>query len=98
MTWTLTNLIIQIIAGLLGAHAAATGLKEQSFGVIGHTLAGAAGGAVSGTFLQTVVRSVTITGIPIEPTLVERVIIQGIVGALAGAATMMVIGFIKNPQ
>jgi len=98
MTWTVTNLIIQIIAGILGAHAAATGLKEQSFGAVGHTLAGAAGGAVSGTLLQTAVRTVTVTGIPIEPTTVEQVIIQSIVGAVAGAATMMVIGFIKNPK
>jgi uncharacterized membrane protein YtjA (UPF0391 family) len=98
MTWTVSNLIIQIIAGVLGAHGAAAGLKEHNFGALGHTLAGAVGGTLSGVFLQTVVRSVTVTGIPIEPTLLERVIIQGIVGAAAGAATMMVIGFISNPQ
>jgi hypothetical protein len=43
MTWTLTNLIVQITGGVLGAHGAARGLKEYKFGALGHTLAGAAG-------------------------------------------------------
>ena len=39
MTWTVTNLVIEIIAGVVGAHAIAAAAKEHSFGVIGHTIA-----------------------------------------------------------
>ena len=58
MAWTATNLVIQIIAGILGGHVAALVVKEHSFGALGHTIAGAVGGAVSGYFLQTIVGTV----------------------------------------
>jgi hypothetical protein len=32
MTWTFTNLIIQIITGILGGHAAASAAEEHSLG------------------------------------------------------------------
>jgi len=47
MTWTVTNLIIQIIAGIAGGHAAAAAVHDHKFGALGHTIAGAAGGAVA---------------------------------------------------
>jgi uncharacterized membrane protein YeaQ/YmgE (transglycosylase-associated protein family) len=53
MTWTLTNLVIEIIAGIVGGHAIAAVAKEHSFGALGHTITGALGGAFSGYFLQT---------------------------------------------
>jgi uncharacterized membrane protein YeaQ/YmgE (transglycosylase-associated protein family) len=52
MTWTLTNLVIEIIAGIVGGHAIAAVAKEHSFGALGHTITGALGGAFSGYFLQ----------------------------------------------
>ena len=58
MTWTVTNLVIEIIAGIVGAHAISAVAKEHSFGVIGHTIAGAVGGAFSGYFLQTLAATV----------------------------------------
>ena len=58
MTWTITNLAIQIIAGIIGGHGAAAASKEHSFGVLGHTIVGAVGGAISGYFLQTFVGTV----------------------------------------
>jgi uncharacterized membrane protein YeaQ/YmgE (transglycosylase-associated protein family) len=58
MTWTVTNLVIEIIAGIVGAHAISAAAKEYSFGVIGHTIAGAVGGAFSGYFLQTLAATV----------------------------------------
>ena len=51
MTWTITNLVIQMIAGIIGGHGAAVASKEHSFGVLGHTIVGAVGGAISGYFL-----------------------------------------------
>jgi uncharacterized membrane protein YeaQ/YmgE (transglycosylase-associated protein family) len=68
MTWTVTNLVIQIIAGTLGDHAAAAAAKEHTFGLLGHTIAGAAGGTLGGLLLQTVAATViTSTGAVTEP-------------------------------
>ena len=74
MPWTLTNLAIQTVTGILGGNAAAAASKEHSFGVLGHTIAGA-GGALSGTFFQTFIGTVvTASGsvrpkaMPYEPT------------------------------
>ena len=53
MEWT-TGLIVQIIAGLAGAHFAATALHEHRFGRKGHRLVGLIAGALSGTLLQTI--------------------------------------------
>ena len=58
MNWTFTNLIIEIIAGIVGGHIAALAAREHSFGALGHTITGAIGGTVSGVFLQTLVATV----------------------------------------
>jgi hypothetical protein len=52
MTWTFTNLAIQIVAGMIGGNFAAALGKEHGFGVVGHTVAGAVVGTLSGYFLQ----------------------------------------------
>ena len=41
MSGTLINLIIQIIAGVVGGHAAGAALKNYTLGAIGNTIAGA---------------------------------------------------------
>jgi uncharacterized membrane protein YeaQ/YmgE (transglycosylase-associated protein family) len=97
MEWTPANLLIQIFTGILGSHAAAIAAKEHSFGVIGHTIVGAVGGALSGYFLQTLAATmVTGTGSLNEPRLVEQVILQVLTGAVAGAIAMLVVGFLKH--
>ena len=48
MTWTLWGLVVEAFAGFLGAHAAAGAAHERRFGFLGHSLAGLAGGALSG--------------------------------------------------
>ncbi len=97
MTWTLSNLIIQLITGIVGSNAAAAVANEHSFGIVGRTVIGAVGGGLSGYFLQTVV-AVTIDagGGFVEPTPVENAIIQGLTGAGAGAVVMLVVRFLKH--
>lgn len=58
MTWTTTNLIIESAAGILGGNAISAAVQEHSFGVLGHSLAGALGGAFSGYFLQTLAATI----------------------------------------
>ena len=98
MAWTVTNLVIQIIAGIIGGHAAAMASKEHSFGALGHTIAGAVGGAVSGYFLQTIVGIVvTSTGeVQQDSDLVTRWILQGLAGLVAGAIFTLAVGFLKH--
>ena|SRR5215831_9796711 len=97
MTWSITNVVIQLVAGILGGHAAAAAVKEHSFGLLGHTAAGAAGGAFSGCFLQTLAATVvTASGSLNEPRAVENAILQGLAGFVAGALVMLVVGFLKH--
>jgi uncharacterized membrane protein YeaQ/YmgE (transglycosylase-associated protein family) len=94
MTWTVTNLVIQIIGGILGAHMSARATSEYSFGALAHTIAGAIGGALSGYFLQTAV--VNTNGVLSEPRPFEQVLIHGLTGAAAGGILAMIMGFLKH--
>jgi uncharacterized membrane protein YeaQ/YmgE (transglycosylase-associated protein family) len=97
MTWTVTNLLIQIITGILGGHAAASAAKEHGFGAFGHTIVGALGGALSGYFLQTFASTVvTGSGSISEPTALEEGVLQGLTGAAAGGIAMLLFGFVKH--
>ncbi len=98
MIWTVTNLVIEIIAGIIGAHAISAAVKEYSFGVIGHTIAGAAGGAFSGYFLQTLAGTVVnSTGeVQQDADPVTQWLLQGFMGLAAGAILTMAVGFAKH--
>lgn len=87
MTWTLTNLLIEIVAGIAGGHVAAVAAKEIRFGALGHTTVGALGGALSGYFLQTIVASVVdSTGdVHQDADQVTQWFIQVMTGLAAGA-------------
>jgi hypothetical protein len=93
MIWTSTNLVIQILAGVVGAHFAATAAREHGFGFVGHTLAG----AIGGYFLQTLaVNLVTANGSLNEIGAVDNAVLQGLAGIAAGGCLMLAVGFIKH--
>jgi uncharacterized membrane protein YeaQ/YmgE (transglycosylase-associated protein family) len=97
MIWTSTNLVIQILTGVLGAHFAATAARDYGFGFFGHTLVGAIGGALSGTFLQTLaVTLVTGNGSLNDIRAVDNAVLQGLAGIAAGGCLTLVVGFIKH--
>ena len=52
MTWTMTNLVIEIMAGIAGAHIVANAAREYSFGALGRSVVGAIGGCVGGYFFD----------------------------------------------
>ncbi len=97
MDWNFTDLVIQVVAGVLGAHGVAAAMREHSFGLIGHTIAGAVGGALSGYFLQTLVVTM-VTGADglNQPSAAENAILQVLAGAAAGAILMMAVGIGKH--
>jgi hypothetical protein len=95
MTWTLWGLVVQTIAGFLGAHAAAGAAHEYRVGFVGHSLVGLVGGALSGTFLQTAaVTIVTGSGSQNPSTTAEIAVIHALTGAVAGAILMFAVGFV----
>lgn len=96
MEWT-TGLIVQIIAGLAGAHFAAIALHEHRFGRMGHSLVGLIAGALSGTLLQTIVLTVvTGSGSTNELRPVEAIVIEAMTGAVVGAIAMASVGLAVN--
>ena len=97
MIWTSTNLVIQIVTGILGAHFAATAAKEHDFGFFGHIATGAIGGGLSGYFLQQLaVTVVTANGSLNEISAADNVVMQGVAGIAAGGCLTLIVGFIKH--
>lgn len=95
--WTIANLAIQSVAGVLGAHAAASAAHEHRFGFVGHSLVGLVAGAVSGYFLQEIVNTTVFgSGETMPASAVETAIIQALAGAVIGAIAMLAIGFISS--
>jgi hypothetical protein len=97
IVWTASNVLIQTVTGILGAHGAAVAAHEHRFGFLGHMLTGALAGAVSGYFLQTLaVTMVTAGGSMNEPTAVENVALQALTGMVVGACSMLAVGLVKR--
>ena len=95
MECTFTNLIIQIVAGLIGSNIAAAAAHEHRFGFWRHSLVGLASGALGGLFLQRYASTVvTASGSLNEPTHVQIFASQALTGAVIGAIAMMTIGLI----
>lgn len=95
--WTFVNMLIQALAGFLGAQGAAIAAHEHRFGFVGHGLVGLAAGTLSGYFLQMPVMTVTTgngTTMPITPP--EAVMLQALNGAVAGGIAMLLVGFIRH--
>ena len=87
MSGTLINLIIQIIAGVVGGHAAGAALKSYTFGATGNTIAGAIGGTVGGQLLQAWVPALASAASNVD----IAALIAQIVGGGAGGAILTVL-------
>ena len=97
MTWTITNLIIQIVAAFVGAHAAAVVVHDHAFGFWGHSLVGLIAGSLSGAFLQKSANTVVMaSGELNELTAVQEFTLQALAGAMAGGILMMAVGIILH--
>jgi uncharacterized membrane protein YeaQ/YmgE (transglycosylase-associated protein family) len=98
MTWTFTNVVIEIIAGAIGGCAIAAAVKEYSFGILGHIVTGALGGALSGYFLQSIAATVVdSTGDVHEASdQLTQWFVQAIAGLVAGTILTMGVGLVKQ--
>jgi len=88
------NLIIQLVAGVVGGNAAGAALKDYNLGGIGNTIAGALGGVGGGQLLQVAIPAIAAAA---GGNLDVGAILGQIVGGGAGGAILTVIvGLVKS--
>jgi hypothetical protein len=89
----LTALIIQLIAGVLGGHAAGAAAKDINLGPLGNTIAGAVGGGGGGQILNAILGlggTTAASGMDIG-----SIVSSFLTGGVSGGLTALVIGFLK---
>src|SRR5260370_37271730 len=83
MSGTFIDLIIQIVAGVIGGYAAGATLKNYTLGAIGNTIAGAIGGVVGVQILAQVMPALASTAGNVDASaLVGQVVGGGVGGAI----------------
>jgi hypothetical protein len=92
MSGTLIDLIIQIVAGVIGGHAAGATLKNCTLGAIGNTIAGAIGGVAGVQLLAQVIPALANTAGNVD---VGALVGQIIGGAGGGAVFAVLAGLTK---
>jgi hypothetical protein len=94
------ELIIQIIAGLIGGNAAGAGLKNLSLGTLGNSAAGAVGGGLGGLVLGLLggdAGSATEAAAGAAANLDLTAIIQSVAGGgIGGAVLTAILGYVKK--
>jgi hypothetical protein len=94
MSSTIINLIIQIIAGIVGGNAAAAGMKNVSLGTAGNTIAGAIGGLGGGQLIGLLLPA--LAGGADGGLDFGAIVGQLVAGGAGGAILTAVVGMIKN--
>lgn len=95
MSGAIINLIIQIVGGVLGGHAAGGFLKNINLGPLAKTILGGAGGGIGGSILQALIPALSSaassTGFDIAQAAGNLV-----GGGVTGAIVTAVVGLIKD--
>lgn len=87
------ELLIQLVAGILGGNAAGAALKNKSLGPVGNSIAGLLGGGIGGQILQALGFAADSGGAgALDAGAVLSALASGGVG---GGALMTLIGLIK---
>jgi len=92
---TLINLVIQLVAGVVGGNAAGAALKDYNLGNIGNTIAGAIGGVGGGQLLQAVIPAIA-SGAGGGGLDVGALIGQIVGGGAGGAIPTVIAGVVKS--
>lgn len=95
MSGTIINLVIQLVAGALGGHAAGGFLKNIDLGPLAKTISGAAGGGIGGTILQSLIPA--LSGAASSGGFDIATAAGNLVGGgVTGAIVTVIVGLIKN--
>lgn len=90
MDWTVSNLAIQIFAGVLGANALAVVIRNVGFRLLAQSLIGGIGGTFGGLFLQNLALTmVTATGSQNVNRYGDIVMLNVLSGLGSGAALLL---------
>ncbi len=85
------ELIIQLIAGLVGGNAAGAAMKNLSLGTIGNSIAGIVGGGLGGQILAMITGAGGAEGMDLSA------IVQSIAGGgVGGGVLLAIVGMIKK--
>jgi len=87
--------VIEIIAGIAGAHIVAIAARESSFGALGRSVVGAIGGFVGGYFLNTAMVVNGSNGVN-ESRLLDQAIAHSLTAAAIGGILMLAISFVAG--
>ena len=93
MSDALIALVIQIIAGIVGGHAAGQ-MKNFDLGTLGNTIAGAIGGAGGGQLLGLLAPA--LAGAAGGGLDVGAIVVQLVGGGAGGAVLTAIVGAVKN--
>jgi hypothetical protein len=98
MPYDFTEVIAQIVAGMLGGIAAGLAAEEYSLGLIKNAGVGAVGGGVGGSLLQSVVPpTVTAPGDPVfDDSVVTEWVIRVLLAFIVGGMLNLIVGFVKG--
>ena len=86
------NMIIQIIAGLVGGNAAGAGLKNLSLGTAGNSIVGAVGGLVS----SFVAGKLGLSADAVANLDIGAIIQSVVAGGAGGAVLTAILGAVKK--
>src|SRR5262245_24697561 len=91
MSATIINLVIQLIAGVIGGNGVGSALKDYNLGPLGNSIAGGVGG---GQILQTLIPA--LAGAAGGGMDVTSVIGQLVGGGASGAILTVIVALVKN--
>jgi hypothetical protein len=94
MSDTIINLVIQLIAGVIGGIGAGSALKDYSLGGLGNTIVGAIGGVGGGQALQAFIPA--LAGTAGGGFDVGAIVGQLVGGGVSGAILTLIVGVVKN--
>ena len=93
---TIVNLIIQLIAGVVGGNAAGAALKDYNLGGVGNTIAGAIGGVGGGQLLQALIPAIAAAAGGTGGLDIGALLGQIVGGGAGGAILTVIAGLVKS--
>jgi Na+/H+-dicarboxylate symporter len=98
MPYGVTEVVVQVAAGMLGGIAAGLAANEYSLGIIKSAGVGAVGGGVGGGLLETVIPpTVTATGAAVfDDSVVNEWVVRVLLAFIVGGMLSLIVGFVKS--
>ena len=93
---SIINLIIQLVAGVVGGNAAGAALKDYNLGGVGNTIAGAIGGVGGGQLLQALIPAIAAAAGGTSGLDIGALLGQIVVGGAGGAILTVIAGLVKS--